>query len=179
MLGVVSNDLQINMTRDVAADEMILSGFFNSIGLFTNHKVTKEMLIKTRDILKFLEIEQLSKRNLNELSSGEARRVMIARALVHKPKALLLDEPMNSLDIRSSHVFRGLLRKITKAGTNIIIVTHNVHDIFPEINRVILIKDGGIFDDGPKSVIMKEQTLSRFFSTKLNLFKKNGYFYAC
>lgn len=177
LLGIVSNSLQAEMTRDITAEEMILSGFFSSIGLFTNHRVTPEMRRKTAGIMRFLEINGLAKRNLDEMSSGEAHRVMIGRALVHKPKALLLDEPSNSLDLRAAHSFRGMLRRITKAGTSLIIVTHNVLDVIPEIGRIILLKDGRVYKDGPKDSILTANTLAAFFSTKLDVLKKDGFYH--
>ena len=107
LLGIVSNDLQQTYVRHVSVKDTVLSGFFSSIGLY-RHQVTQEMENKTREILDFLEIGHLADRNMTEVSSGEARRVLIARALVHDPKALILDEPTNSLDLHSLNKFQNI-----------------------------------------------------------------------
>src|SRR5690349_20542364 len=138
MLGIVSNDLMLSCTRDYSGREIVLSGFFSSIGIWPNHHVTPEMERRTDELLKRLEITHLADRNTNELSSGEARRILIARALVHQPKALVLDEPTTSLDFHATHELREILRKIAQSGTSIVLVTHHLPDIIPEINRVFL-----------------------------------------
>ena len=103
MLGIVSNDLMLSCTRDYSAREIVLSGFFSSIGIWSNHHVTPQMEQRTNELLEQFEIAHLTDRNTDEMSSGEARRVLIARALVHEPKALVLDEPTTSLDFHATH----------------------------------------------------------------------------
>jgi iron complex transport system ATP-binding protein len=176
MLGIVSNDLMQSCTRDYPAREIVLSGFFSSIGIWPNHHVTPEMERKTDELLKQLEIEHLAERNTNELSSGEARRVLIARALIHSPKALVLDEPTTSLDFHATHELREILRKIAQAGTSMVMVTHHLPDIIPEISRVIVMKDGRVSKDGPKSVVLTSQTLSDLFQTSAEIVERDGYY---
>ena len=130
LLGIVSNDLQQICTRDITGFETVLSGFFSSIGLF-KESITLKMKNKAYAIIEFLEIGHLKDRKMNQMSSGEARRFLIGRALVHDPKALILDEPTNSLDLHALYKFSNTLRKVTKSGTSIIIVTHNLSDIIP------------------------------------------------
>ena len=132
LLGIVSNDLQYTFMRELSGREVILSGFFSSIGLF-NHHVTSKMEHKADGILTFLEIDHLQNKPMTEMSSGEARRFLIGRALVHSPKTLILDEPTNSLDLHALHTFRQTIRKIARAGTGIILVTHNLRDFAPII----------------------------------------------
>ena len=120
MLGIVSNDLMQACTRDYSGLEIVVSGFFSSIGVWPHHHVTPEMLTRAKEVLHLLEASHLADRSVNEISSGEARRILIGRALVHHPKALLLDEPTTSLDFRAVHELREILRKIAAAGTSII-----------------------------------------------------------
>ncbi len=154
LLGIVSGDLQQTYCRQVSVLDVVLSGFFSSIGIYYNHEVTPEMEARAREVLEFLEISHLADRLMSELSSGEARRVLIGRALVHDPEALILDEPANSLDLKALHSFRESVRKIAGSGKSVILVTHNLEDIIPEINRVILIKEGKVFKDGKKQEIL-------------------------
>ena len=111
-LGIVSNDWMQMCTRDYSGYEIALSGFFGSVGIWPHHPVTAEMESKTREVMELLEISHLAARNTNEMSSGEARRILIARALVHNPQALVLDEPTTSLDLRATWELRDVLRKL-------------------------------------------------------------------
>jgi iron complex transport system ATP-binding protein len=175
-IGVVSNDLQYTFTRPVSGREVILSGFFSSIGLF-NQTITPVMERKADEILAFLEIEHLKDRPMTALSSGESRRLLIGRALVHNPKTLLLDEPTNSLDLHALYSFRETIRKIARSGTGIILVTHNLHDIIPEISRVVLMKDGRFCGDGPKSEMLTDTKIGDLFRVPIRVRKEGGYYY--
>ena len=115
---------------------------------------------------------------MTEMSSGEARRFLIGRALVNDPKTLILDEPTNSLDLHALHAFRRILRKIAQSGTGIILVTHNLQDIIPEISRVILMKDGSFCNDGPKPDILTDEHIGSLFCVPIRIHKDEGYYYA-
>jgi iron complex transport system ATP-binding protein len=176
-IGIVSNDLQYTFTRNITGREVVVSGFFSSVGLF-NHTVTPEMEKKTDEILSFLEVTHLADRSMKEMSSGEARRLLIGRALVHNPATLILDEPTNSLDLHALHTFRQVVRKIAQAGTGIILVTHNLYDIVPEISRVIMVSDGKISGDGPKSAMLTDEKIGALFSVPIHVHEENGWYYA-
>lgn len=175
LLGIVSNDLIASCTRDFRAREIVLSGFFSSVGLWPYHHVTPEMEDRAQAVMRQLEIEHLADRWVDQLSSGEARRVVIARALVHAPRALIFDEPSNSLDPRAAHELREIMRQLAKE-VSMIVVTHTLADLIPEIERIILLKDGTIFADGPKRGILTAATLSRLFGVQLELLERNGYY---
>ncbi|MGH9583818.1 MAG: ABC transporter ATP-binding protein, partial [Bryobacteraceae bacterium] len=105
-IGVVSNDLMARCTRDITGLELVLSGFFGSIGIWPNHRVTPDMRKRAQTAMEQLEASHLAGRWTDELSSGEARRLLIARALIHNPGTLLLDEPTTSLDLTALHELR-------------------------------------------------------------------------
>jgi len=174
LLGIVSNDLMQACARDISGREAVLSGFFSSIGIWPNHHVTPAMEKKTDEVLSLLEISHLADRNVDEMSSGEARRILIGRALVHDPKALVLDEPTASLDLRAMHELRAILCKLAQSGTSIIVVTHHLADVIPEVGRVILIKQGRILRDGTKREVMTSESLSDLFETPVELFERDG-----
>ncbi len=177
MLGIVSNDLLNTSTRDLTGREVVLSGFFSSIGIWPNHEVTEAMRRKAGELLEHLEVPHLADRYITEMTSGEHRRIMIGRALVHQPRALLLDEPSTSLDLFAQHELRGLLRKLAQTGTGILLVTHHLSDLIPEIDRVILMKQGGIFADGPKAAMLREEHLSTLFNLPVTLQQRDGFYH--
>lgn len=177
LLGIVSNDLQYACAKDITGMEMVLSGFFSSIGLFKEH-LTPRMKRKANQVIEFLEMGHLKGRKMDQMSSGEAKRFLIGRALVHDPKALILDEPGNSLDLHALYKFSNILRKIARTSTSIILVTHNISDVIPEIKRVILMKDGKFFKDGPKQDMLTDHNISKLFGACVEIKRKGGYYYA-
>ena len=132
-LGIVSSDLMSTCTRDITGLELAISGFFSSIGIWPNHRVTEEMRRKALAALETLEVAHLADRFTDEMSSGEARRVLLARALVHEPLALVMDEPTTALDLFAQHELREILRKLARSGIGIVMVTHHLSDLIPEI----------------------------------------------
>jgi len=163
LLGIVTNDLVETCTKPYSALETALSGFFGSIGIWPNHHVTPAMESKAREALKFFDVDHLADHPLTEMSGGEVRRAVFARALVHDPKALLLDEPSNSLDIRAQHEVREAMRKLAQSGVSILLVTHHLPDIIPEMTRVIALKNGSIFRDGAKDDLLTGETMTELF----------------
>jgi iron complex transport system ATP-binding protein len=177
LLGIVSNELMQRCTREITGREMVLSGFFSSIGVQPYHEVTLAMIEKTNQVLELLEAPHLADREMTEMSSGEAHRLLVGRALVHDPLALLLDEPSNSLDFRAALELRDILRKLAQSGTGILMVTHHLPDILPEIDRVILLREGRVFADGPKSDLLTTERLSDLFGLPVELARRDGYYH--
>lgn len=176
-LGIVALDMLQKLShevtaREVTARDMVLSGFFNSLGLWPHHRVTRAQERRADEILRFLEIRHLAGRPVSAMSSGEQRRALIGRALVHDPQVLILDEPTSSLDPGAILEFRGVLRKLVRSGKSLVLVTHHVADILPEIDRVIMMKEGRIVADGRKEKIMTSAALSRLFGRKMKLIRK-------
>jgi iron complex transport system ATP-binding protein len=177
LLGIVSNDMVWRCTREVSGRQTVLSGFFSSIGIQEYHVVTPAMAEKAEWALKLLEAECLADRQMNEMSSGEAHRILIARALVHDPLALLLDEPSNCLDFRAALELREILRKLAQAGTGILMVSHHLPDILPEIDRVILLREGRVFADGRNADVLTTDRLSQLFDFPVQIAQRDGYYH--
>jgi len=176
-LGIVTNDLMALCTRNYSTREIVLSGFFSSVGIWPNHVVTPAMEQKTDEVIDLLEIRALVDRHVDQLSTGEARRVLIARALVHSPEALILDEPTASLDFRAVRELREILRKVAAAGTSMILVTHHLEDIIPEITRVVILKEGRVVSDGAKEDVLTDKELSTLFDLPAEVLKRGGYYH--
>lgn len=177
-IGVVSNDLMAACTRDITGRELVLSGFFGSIGVPPHHQPTDEMERKALQVMESLETAHLRNRWLDELSSGEARRLLIARALIHGPSTLLLDEPTTSLDLSALHELRGYMRSLAQSGIGLLLVTHHLDDIIPEIDRVVLLKKGRLYADGPKQEVLTPAALSELFGTPVEVNERDGFYHA-
>jgi iron complex transport system ATP-binding protein len=176
-LGIVSSDLAAACTRDITGLEAVISGFFSSIGTWPYQHVTAEMRDRAEAALERLGAAHLADRMVTAMSSGEMRRVLIGRALVHDPEALLFDEPTNSLDLFAQHELREIMRTLARSGTAILLVTHHLADIIPEIDRVVLIQDGRIAADGPKDEILTEDRLRDLFRLPVTLTRRDGYYH--
>jgi len=178
-LGIVSNDLMLSCTGDATGRDVVLSGFFSSSAVWPNHTVDADKHHRAEAALAELKIPHLAERPVCEMSSGEARRILVARALVHNPVALLFDEPCNSLDLAAQQSLRHTMSSLANSGTATILVTHELADIVPEIQRVVLMRAGQVVADGPKEEILQVDRLSRLFGVDLQMTRRNGHYYLC
>jgi iron complex transport system ATP-binding protein len=176
-LGIVSNDLMLSCTGDASGRDVVLSGFFSSTAIYPNHTVDSTQNALAEAALAELKISHLADRAVCEMSSGEARRVLIARALVHKPQALLFDEPCNSLDLSAQQNVRHAMSALARAGTAIILVTHELADVVPEIQRVVLMSKGRIVADGPKEQILRVEKLTELFGVNVEMARRDGHYH--
>ena len=182
-LGIISTDLQAHflnrtMPGRTRGLDAVLSGFFASYGLFRHHHVTDAMRQQAHRSLALLEAGHLADAFIETMSTGEARRILIARALVTEPRALILDEPTTGLDLLARSRFLGTLRNIARHGKTIILVTHRVEEIFPEIDRVILLNHGRILYDGRKREVLTSRHLSSMFGAAIRVRQSHGYYTA-
>ncbi|MDQ6679105.1 MAG: ATP-binding cassette domain-containing protein [Acidobacteriota bacterium] len=177
-LGIVSNDWMLACSRDYTGRETVLSGFFSSVGVWPYHLVTPEMQEQAGRVMEFLEITHLQDRNVSEMSSGEARRFLIARALAHNPHTLVFDEPSNSLDLHATQALRETMSRLARSGKSILLVTHTLPDIIPEIERVVMISKGRVFFDGTKGSALTSERLTALFRSPVELLSRDGVFHA-
>ena len=133
---------------------------------------------RAAEAMALMEATHLAEKPVGEMSAGETRRVMIARALVHRPEMLLLDEPSNALDLRAQRELRETLRRLAQQGTGLLLVTHHLPDVLPEIDRVILMRQGRIVGDGAKRELLTAERLSELFGRSLDVVEREEYFHA-
>ena len=162
-LGVVSGELQRESWRDVSVEQMVVSGFFSSMGLFAHQQATQVMWDKAYELIDWLNISHLKNRMMNTLSTGQSRRVLIARALVHSPETVLLDEPGNGLDPAAQQKLRKCIHQIAEAGHGIILITHNLPDITSDIQRIVMIKQGQVMVDGKPRDVLTTENMTQLF----------------
>jgi iron complex transport system ATP-binding protein len=176
-LGIVSPDLLASCTTDSTGRDVVLSGFFSSTRIFPHHQPDGDHLQRANASLARLGIGHLADRPLVQMSSGEAKRTLIARALVHQPEALLFDEPSNALDLAAQLQLRQTMRELANSGLAILLVTHHVSEIIPEIDRVILLQDGQVLMDGRKQDALTEDNLRKLFKIEVRIHRHEGAFH--
>lgn len=167
--GVVGAELPGERTAVTTGLDAVIAGFFSASTLWPNLHVTEEMRERAVEALERMEALDLVGRQVGEMSAGEKRRILIARALVHRPRQLLLDEPSNALDLAAQRELRETLRRLAQEGTGLVLVTHHLGDILPEIERVILMRAGRIVGDGPRAEFLTEARLSELFRTPVRI----------
>jgi iron complex transport system ATP-binding protein len=184
-LGVVSPELPGRPTLHTTGRDAVLTGFFSSSTLWPNLTVTSEMRALADEVLRQVDAVELADKPVGQMSAGQQRRIMIGRALVGSSTAadgagqmLLLDEPSNALDLASQADLRNLLRRLAQQGTGILLITHHIADILPEIDRILLMKEGRIVADGPKSLLLTPEKLSSLFETQVRMTEREGFYHA-
>ena len=170
-VGYVSAEYQENYDRNVTGLEVVESGFFASIGLWQTVNARQKQ--RADECLHLLEIEYLSQKRFRSMSYGEARRVLLARALVHRPTLLVLDEPCSGLDIPTRERFLETLQKLSRK-TQMIYVTHHIEEILPAITHVLYLKNGAIFRQGNKDAMLQDKVLSEALGYPLTLTPAKG-----
>jgi iron complex transport system ATP-binding protein len=167
--GVVGADLPGERTAITTGLDAVTAGFFSASTLWPNLHVTQQMRERSWEALERMEATHLAKQLVGEMSAGEKRRIVIARALVHRPQQLLLDEPSNALDLAAQRELRETLRRLAGEGTGLVLVTHHLGDILPEIERVILMHAGRIVADGSREELLTEPRLTELFGAPVRI----------
>ncbi|WP_312370557.1 ATP-binding cassette domain-containing protein [Stenotrophomonas sp.] len=175
-LGIVTGDLSSNLSSmpGLTVEEAVIAGFFASYVVPAHRDVTDSMRQRARHALELARALPLLGRSYAELSAGETRRVLIARALVNQPKALLLDEPSTGLDLISRQHLIDSMRHLAQQGITLVLVTHHIEEVIPEINRVVLMKGGRIFADGGRAELLRSGPLSEVFGGPIEVREDAG-----
>lgn len=177
-IGIVSHDLQRDYLICAEGLHVILSGFYASNDTYAYQEFSKTQMTRAYEVMQDLGIMGLAGRRFGHLSTGEQRRFLLGRALVHDPPVLVLDEPTSGLDLKACFQYLDLLRAQITKGKTVLLVTHHLHEIPPEIDRVIFLAGGNIVADGSKSTLMTSDQVSRLFDSKVTLVQANGWYQA-
>ena len=179
-LGIVTGDLSRDLLDmpELGVEDAVLTGFFASLVVPEVAEVTDDMRERVAEALALVNASALAARKVAELSTGELRRVLIARALVHRPQALLLDEPTTGLDLVAQHAFLQLLRELAHQGITLVLVTHHIEEIVPEIDRVILLREGRVLADGARAAVLTSELLSQAYGGPLRVHQEGGVYSA-
>lgn len=174
-LGIVSHDLQRHYLDNAEGINVILSGYYASVDTYDHQVFDGEQRIRATKVMEDLGIGHLRDRRFGDMSTGEQRRVLLGRALVHDPEVLVFDEPTSGLDLQACFHYLALLRSLMAQGKTIILATHHVHEIPPEMSRVILLKQGRIVGDGSKEQLLTSASLTALFDIPLQVIQANGW----
>ena len=175
-IGVVSTDLEARTPDYISAKDVVLSGLYGSIGINRNRSPNEKEIKKVQNLISELGLGDIDARSFGQLSDGERRRLLIARAMINEPEVLILDEPTNGLDLKARHQLLKCIRSLCKGKTTIILITHRVEDIVKEIERIIFLKKGEIILDGATNDLLQSEPLGKLYETPLEIVFANGYY---
>jgi iron complex transport system ATP-binding protein len=176
--GIVSHDLQHEYWGHVRGVSVILSGYYGSTDTWAHQQFSPDDRAHAEAIMQRLGVAELRDRSFGAMSTGEQRRFLLGRALISDPDTLLLDEPTSGLDLKACFQYLDIVRGLMQAGKTVILVTHHIHEIPPEVRRVVLLKEGSVIADGDKEKILTGARLSRLFDTPIELVRANGFYQA-
>lgn len=177
-LGIVQAELPGKPMLALNGFDAVLTGFFSSSTLWPHLHVTGDMRDRTEATLRRVGASGLASTIFGEMSAGQQRRILIARALVASAGCLLLDEPSNALDLYAQRELRDLLVSLAGQGTTMLLITHQLADIIPAMQRILLMRDGRLLADGPRQHLITESRLSELFATQVHLAERNGFLHA-
>ena len=175
-LGIISADLQEHYSPEVLGRQVVLSGFFSSVGVWGHHRLTDEQHQRVEAVLSQLEVKDLADRAFGELSSGQQRRLLLGRALVNAPAHLILDEPTSGLDLSATFQYLQTMRELIRSGHTLVLVTHHIHEIPPEVTRVVMLNQGKVWADGEKTEMLTESRLSSLYGVDVRLVESAGWY---
>ena len=177
-LGVVSQHLQYGYSNSAIGLYVVLSGFYSSDGIWQHQEFDERKLDRAKEVMDLLAISHLKEREFSSMSSGEQRKFLLARSLVNDPAVLVFDEPTSGLDMSTCFQYLEIIRELISMGKKVILVTHHIHEIPPEVTRVILLKEGRVIEDGDKDQILTNTNLTNLFDWPIKVIKENGYYQA-
>ena len=177
-LGVVQNEIPGKPILKITGREAILTGFFSSSTLWPNLEISSEMQDRAEAMLNVIGGKALAQKLFGEMSAGQQRRILIGRALVASSGCLLLDEPSNALDLYAQRTLRDLMIQLAEAGTTMLLITHQVADIIPAMDRVLLMRQGRLVSDGSRAELLTAEGLSVLFETRVHLAERDGFYHA-
>ncbi len=175
-LGIVSQDLQQQYLGGAKGINVLLSGLYSSIDIWSHQAFTARERSRAEELLEILGISHCREKRYSEMSTGEQRRFLLGRALIHRPDVLVLDEPTSGLDVGACFQYLEIIAALMKEGTTIVLVTHHVHEIPPEVERVVLLKAGRVLSDGVKPKMLTGDSLSRLFDIPVEVVHINGFY---
>lgn len=177
-IGLVSHDFQTKYMPITTGFDVVLSGLLGTIGHLYHQDMTDTQRQLTLDTLDRLGLLPLKDKMFQHMSSGQQRRLILARALIHRPQTVIFDEPTNSLDLQGCFQVLRDMRQLVAQGTSVVIATHHLHEIIPEIERVVFLRGGQVIADGPKQELLTSARVSELYDTAVHMVEQHGYYQA-
>ena len=173
-MGLVSHELQTKVDKESTVFDVVVSQFYSSLTTYVHQSYTPEQLAAAKDKLEFMGIDHLATARFVTVSTGEQRLCLLARALLHDPEYLILDEPTSGLDIKATHQYLNTMSRLIAKGKKIVLVTHHLHEILPEISWFVFLKNGELVGEGRRGEMLVDEKVSSLFDIPIQIDKEGG-----
>lgn len=173
-MGVVSHELQSNIHKDSTVRQVVISQFYTSLTTYAHQSYTREQIDMAMASIEAVGIGHLAEKLFATISTGEQRRCLLARALIHDPEYLILDEPTSGLDIKAMHQYMEIMSELVAAGKKLVLVTHHLEEILPEIQWFVFLKQGQLIAEGERATLLTEENLSDLYDIPTQLDERDG-----
>ena len=174
-MGLVSHELQTKIDKGSSALQIVVSAYYSSLTTYSHQSYTTEQYETARRYLEFVGIGHLSEQFFVALSTGEQRRCLLARSLIHDPEYLILDEPTSGLDIKATHQYMETMAMLIASGKKIVLVTHHLHEILPEIDWFVFLKSGQLVNEGERTELLTDEKISDLFEIPIQIAEVDGH----
>ena len=174
-IGFLLKEMEQRVDNRVKLYDVICSGFTGIFNSRYSHLLSGREKIKLDNLINQWELDNIIQIEFQKLSDGQKRRALLARALVYEPNILVLDEPFCNLDLKSNFILTQNLERLLNQSVNILYVTHNIESILPKTNRVLLMKDGKIINDGSPKELINTKNISNLFNISIKVIEQEGY----
>lgn len=172
--GYVAPALDLRLERHMLVIEYVIASLFGTLLIPKFVEVEDAQYDAAMAALEEIGADSLAYRDVQTLSTGQLRRVHIARALVHDPDILVLDEPTTGLDPEGMYLVRETMELLASSGRSIFLVTHYLEDIPPSVERVLMLKDGAVEADGKKEELLDQKAVSALFEIPIEVEERDG-----
>lgn len=173
-IGIVTNSFSALIPLCEIALDTVISGRYAQLDLWV--RATAADKTAAHKFLDIVDAGYLAQREWQHLSQGERQRVLIARALMARPRLLILDEPCAGLDPVARRDFLTLVNRLgrRRGGPALVLVTHHVEEITPAFTHALLLRGGEVTAAGPRAQVLTSAQLSQLFATKVRLTRARG-----
>ncbi len=174
-LGMVSQELLLAHQRLLSGRDVVSSGFFGSIGCPPHLSLSDQQRRVVGEWLERFGVQSCAERAFQDLSTGEQRRLLLARALVGEPRWLVLDEPTANLDLVGSHLLLDLISEVLRSSERrVVVVTHRLEEVLPELDWIVLMRAGRVIASGPRAEVLTDENVSRTYGLPVHLLHHGG-----
>jgi len=174
LMGMVSHELQTRVHKNSTVLQVVVSQFYSSLTTYAHQSYSAEQIDRAKNYIDSVGIAHLTETTFAALSTGEQRRCLLARALIHDPEYLILDEPTSGLDLKATHQYMETMSGLIDAGKKLILVTHHLEEILPEIGWFVFLKQGRLVAEGERNQMVTEKSLTDLFEIPIQLKEIDG-----
>jgi len=179
-IGLIEPSRSPMFDERMSVREVVATGLFGTIRLPFHEEVPSAAWDRVENEIRSFGLGGLVNEAFSQLSTGEQMKTLLARAMIGKPRLLLLDEPTAGLDMGARAACIGVLDRLLRRTDHptVVMISHHLDELPSSVDQVVLLKQGSVFGDGPPAAVLTSEKLSRLLDCRVEVFKSNGRYVA-